>query len=529
MNDIKGLIITHARALWRRRWYAILIAWLVSCVGWGYVITLPDQYKSQARVYINTQSMLDPLLRGIAVQNNMQQQIDFMRRTLLSRPNLEQVIRTTDLGLRVENDQQMEALIDRLTRDIRLQSQGRDLLHISYTDHDPRIAQRVTQSVLNIFVESNLGENRADMENAQTFIENQVAEYERKLRQAEARLANFKAENMDLISGTGSFVSRAEAARNRVQEAERALEDSIAERNRLREQLAAIPEYISVESMPQVIVNGSVVRNPKADLAARIRDRESELDRMLSVYTEQHPDVIALQRQIEYLEAEYAEMEEAPVDGENGRQTTQVPNGLYEQIKLRLVEAEARVATNEKRLRRAQEDREAIESRAQAATEVEAKLADLNRDYGVVKSNYEALLSRRESASIAQAVDSDQEIQFRIVDAPQIPTQPSGPNRPLFMTVVILIGLGAGGGFAFLLAQMDDSFSTTSKLRDTYGLPVLGAVSAIVGKAHRRWRRTELAGFATSVLVLCAIYGALVVTNPKLPDGLSNFNFSGLI
>lgn len=532
MNDIRSKLLTHARALWRRRWYAILVAWVVSCLGWAYVVTMPDEYESSARVYVNTETMLEPLLKGIAVSYNMNQQLTFMKQTLLSRPNLTQVVRTTDLGLQVENDRDMEGLVERLSTQINIRSEGQNLLSISYSDDDPRLAQRVTQSLLNIFVENNLGENRADMENAQTFLENQVAEYERKLRQAEKRLADFKSENLDFISDTGTFVARAESARQQLLTAQRALEDSIAERNRLREQLAAVPEYLTVESAPQVVVNGQGGIGPRAALAGRIQERQSDLDRLLSVYTDQHPDVLALKRQIESLQQQYDQMEDDPESGGGTsveRRTTQVPNSLYEQVKLRLVEAEARVASNERRVRQAETDMARSEELAKTAPEVEARLSDLNRDYGVIKSNYEALLARRESASIAQAVDTKKDVQFRIVDPPEVPSIPSGPNRPLFLSIVVLAGIGGGVGFALLLSQMDDSFSSVGRLREAYGLPVLGAVSSIVSKGNRRWHATELAGFAASFVILCGIYAVLVMTNPKLSLDLSNLSLSQLL
>ncbi|MBL26775.1 MAG: chain-length determining protein [Rhodospirillaceae bacterium] len=535
MNDIRSKLLTHARALWRRRWYAILVAWVVSCLGWAYVVTMPDQYESSARVYVNTETMLEPLLKGIAVSYDMNQQLAFMKQTLLSRPNLTQVVRTTDLGLQVENDRDMEQLIEKLSKEISIRSEGQNLLSIAYTNDNPRLAQRVTQSLLNIFVENNLGENRADMENAQTFLENQVAEYERKLRQAEKRLADFKAENIDFISDTGTFVARAETARQQLLNAQRALEDSIAERNRLREQLASVPEYLTVESAPQVVVHGQgpTGASPREVLGGRIQERQADLDRLLSVYTDKHPDVLALKRQIESLQQQYDQMEDTPVAADGTptveRRTTQVPNSLYEQVKLRLVEAEARVASNERRVRQAEADAARSEELAKTAPEVEAKLADLNRDYGVIKSNYEALLARRESASIAQAVDTKKDVQFRIVDPPEVPSIPSGPNRPLFLSIVVLAGIGGGVGFALLLSQMDDSFSSVARLREAYGLPVLGAVSSMVSKGNRRWHATELAGFAASFVILCGIYAVLVVTNPKLSLDLSNLSLSQLL
>ncbi|MDP6564249.1 MAG: Wzz/FepE/Etk N-terminal domain-containing protein, partial [Alphaproteobacteria bacterium] len=193
MGDLRAQILAAIRALWRRRWYIVGIAWALCLVGWTVVLLLPDQFESKTRIYVDTETMLAPLLSGIAVASNLDSQVAFMNRTLLSRPNLSQVVRMADLDLSVSNEREMEALLDRLSRDISVRSQGADLFSISYTHNSPQIAQRVVQSLVNIFVEDNLGQNRSEMEKARAFLEAQIAQYERQLRNSEKRLAEFKA------------------------------------------------------------------------------------------------------------------------------------------------------------------------------------------------------------------------------------------------------------------------------------------------------------------------------------------------
>src|SRR5690606_11795448 len=126
------------------------------------------------------------LLSGITISAfNLDQKILYMKRTLLSRPNLAKVVRATDMDLAIKNEQEMERLLDELEKDIQVRSQGQDLFTISYTHRNPQTAQRVVQSLLNIFVESNLGENRTEMEKARAFVESQIAQYERQLAEAE--------------------------------------------------------------------------------------------------------------------------------------------------------------------------------------------------------------------------------------------------------------------------------------------------------------------------------------------------------
>ena len=538
MGDLRTQILAILRAVWRRRWIIAGIAWGLCLVGWFVVLNMPDRYQSRTRIYVDTQTMLAPLLRGLTVAPNLNQQVAFMKRTLLSRPNMLEIIRMTDLDLTVENEAEMDALIQSVAERISIRSQGRDLFTIAYESEDPKLAQRVVQSLVNIFVENNLGENRSDMEKARAFLEAQLAVYERQLQEAERRLADFKASNLEFGRGAGGYVGKRQNATAALERAEAEYQDAIALRDQLREQIATVPQYLEVDAAPQVIFNnGQAANSPLAELERRIQDTERQIVLLLGRYTDAHPDVIAARRQIEYLNQQLADEEErllAAAEGEGdeldaGGAKTKVPNALYEHIKLRLVDAESQVTTRERQLKRSREERDYYEKMATTAPLVEARLAGLNRDYSVIKKNYEQLLARRESAKIAQAVDAETDIQFRIVDPPEVPTIPVGPNRPFFMTVVLAAGLGAGIAFAYLLSQMDVSFHNAASLRDTFGLPVLGAVSAIVSNSSRRRQHAGLAGFAVACTCLLLVFGGLIVFETPVRQNMFQIEFAQLL
>src|SRR5882672_8798494 len=115
MSDLREQLLSIAAAVWRLRWWGVLVAWVVCLAGWAVVIVIPNRYEAQARIYVDTDTLLEPLLRGLTVRPNMDQQVQIMERTLLSRPNIEQVLRATDLELRVETPLQRDALVERVT------------------------------------------------------------------------------------------------------------------------------------------------------------------------------------------------------------------------------------------------------------------------------------------------------------------------------------------------------------------------------------------------------------------------------
>ena len=153
--------------------------------------------------------------------------------------------------------------------------------------------------------------------------------------------------------------------------------------------------------------------------------------------------------------------------------------------------------------------------------QVEAELSRLSRDYEIVKRGYEELRQRQESARLASDMETKaQKVQFRIVDPPKLPLKPSGPNRPLFMAVVLVAGLGAGLAFAFLLGQVNSTFQTVQRLRLTFALPVLGCVTAITSVGERRRRRRELLGFGLVAASLIVAFGGLLMVEVMGANGL---------
>ena len=163
MQEIFHQVLGYLREMWLRRWVGLAIAWLVATIGIAIVFRIPDRYEASARVFVDTQSLLKPLLAGLAIQPNVDQQVAMMSRTLISRPNVERVVRMADLDLRVQNAAEREALIESVFKSIRLSGNTTsNLYNIAFRDENPERARSVVQSLLTIFVESSLGSKRED-------------------------------------------------------------------------------------------------------------------------------------------------------------------------------------------------------------------------------------------------------------------------------------------------------------------------------------------------------------------------------
>jgi len=206
MYEIIEQLLDYLRGIWRHRWYVLGCAWLVCLIGWAVVYQLPDQYKASARIFVDTQSVLRPLMRGLAIDADPGAQIGLVSRTLLSRPNLEKIARLTDMDIQATDPEALDRLLSRLQSQIELGPAGRDsnMYNIGHTDRDPQRAKNVVQAVVTVFAENLLGDTRQDTDTAQRFLDRQISEYEARLAEAEDRLREFKLKNMGLMPSEGA-------------------------------------------------------------------------------------------------------------------------------------------------------------------------------------------------------------------------------------------------------------------------------------------------------------------------------------
>jgi len=484
------------------------VSWMIALGGAYVVFTIPDQYESSARIYVDTESLLAPLLQGIAIPNDPRRQIKMMQDTLLSKPNLRKVALASDLDLDATTPADLDKVITSISDHTLIEPESSTLFKVSYIDSDPQTAKNVVQALLNIFVESNLGQNRSEMESARSFIEKQIALYEKKLKEAEHRMAAFRAKNADIL-GTTNFAQRLQAKKTLLEQATFDYSDAVSKRDQLRAQLQATSRMVSMETAPQVVVGGQGALTT----LQRIRLVQSQLDDLLLQYTEGHPDVIAARRQLNRLVDQFNREQSGEGPGglpSNLTNTSKLPNPIYDEIQIRLIDAEAATAQTKRRLDQIKKEMDQLQEYATIAPALDAEMSDISRDYSVIKKNYDQLLARRESARISQAVESDTEsVKFQIVEPPEVPTSPVSPNRPLFLGALLMIAIGAGGGAAFLRTQVEDTFYTPEQLENAFQIPVLGTVTQVLNVQEGAKRAAKTLGFLVASGVFFAFFVAL--------------------
>ncbi|HET7033708.1 MAG TPA: XrtA system polysaccharide chain length determinant [Casimicrobiaceae bacterium] len=512
MDDLFKQAIALVRGMWQRRWIGLAAAWIVGIAGVFVIMRLPDVYEASARIYVDTQSVLKPLMQGLAVQPNVDQQVMILSRTLISRPNVEKLVRMADLDLAVKTKAEHDATVDGLTKSLRIESLGRDNLYtLAYRDSQPERAKRVVQSLTSIFVESNLGDKRKDSDAAKKFLDEQIKVYEKKLEEAENRLKDFKIRHMSSQESVGKdYFTRLNELTLQLNQSRLELREAEQSRDTIKREISGEEPILMPEDTPASIANANASASvPEID--GRLEAMKRNLDNLLQKYTDQHPDVVGARRVIQELEEQKAQILAARRKSA-GPGTKSGPsmagNPVYQQLKVSLAESEATVAQLRTRVAEYESRYARLKDSAKVMPQMEAEFAQLNRDYDVHRKNYEVLVSRRESAEMSGEMDAVAGADFRLIDPPRVSPQPVAPNRLLLLFLAFAAALGAGALASFVASQIWPTFFDQRALREQTGLPVLGSVSMILGEAQKRRERRGLIGFLSGTFALVGSYGA---------------------
>jgi len=515
MQAIVDRLVTELRGAWRFRRHALVTAWGVCLLGWLIVFAIPDVYEAHARVNVDTRTPLRTVVQGLAVENDVESQLNAVRQALLGRPNLEKVAQKVGLDQSVttpaEKDELLRELGSRidisleptLNRDPRIPN---TFYRISYTDNDRQVAFGVVDVLLNTFVESTMGAERTGTKSAQQFLRDQLHEYDARLAEAEERLAAFKKKNVGLVPGPnqGDFFSRLQAEIQEIKRLQGLIRVADNRRMELERQLRGETPFVPALS---AATSGQGTEGPQTT-AARIQETQARLDDMLLRFTDKHPDVVAAREALKELRERQAQELEALKRGDPAVAAIARANAnpVYQNIQLQLNQTEVELATLRGQLSDHMKTEAELRKMASTVPEVEAEYARLTRDYDVTRAQYNSLLERLEQAKLSTDAEATGVVRFDIVDPTAASFHPIFPNRPLFLFAVLVVGLGAGGGIAWLLHQFKPVFVDSRSLSELTGLPVLGSISRTWLEEQQRKFRFGLVRYALASGLLFVVF-----------------------
>ncbi|HEY9093163.1 XrtA system polysaccharide chain length determinant [Parasphingorhabdus sp.] len=499
MNGLYDEFRIALHSVWNRRWLALAVAWGICVLGWLVVALIPNSYESKARISVDMQSILSDKV-GIESRDR-KRQMDRIQETLISTINLEKVVRATDLNLSVASDRELAGKVEVLRKKIEIKSDKDNIFEITanasagnLSDAENAVlAREIVQKLIDIFIETNLAGDRVETDQTLKFLDEQLAKREKSLREAEQKRVQFETENLGLLPGVGSISQRLEASRAELNQIDAQLASASTSLASLNGQLAGTPPTIATPGVAGGGVSGQLAQAEAELASARARG-----------WTDSHPDIIAMKNQIAALRRQ--------VDTKSGGPSYGAPNPAYSSLQSMRAERQASVAALQARKNTIEGDLAQLVSKQSLEPAVVAEMAQINRDYDVLKAQYDKLLQDREQIKLRGEVETETDaVKIKVLDPPSSPRSPAAPNRPLLLAAVLFVGLGGGIGAAFAMGQVQTTYPTAGKLEKASGLPVIGSVSQVLTSSQRAIGQKKMRLFYSTAGALFGVFTLLMI------------------
>lgn len=465
----------------RRKWWIILPLLVTLSGGAFYVYVTPKTYRASTMILVESQRVPTSYVKP-TVTETLQSRLHTISQQIHSRTNIEKIIKEFGLAPQPADKNGPVARIKRKIRSwlhiadgsVRKKASTLDLVEnirhrievsirarnrafqISFEWHDPKVAADVANAIASQFIEQNL-QVREEMAMGTTrFLDSEVERLRQELQSKEKALEAFKKANMGMLPEQ--------------------LESNLTILNQLKDELNNLEQRLATEKQQaamlknQLALAGGPMVNIGWDSAGEmgnvgdspaLMDLEARLKELKTKYTDKHPDVVALKRRIERLQRE--EKNAAAEKDTAGLESMQGQGGLQEDalLKTQLEGFKQRVADYEQQIRKVRQQIKVYQDRVENTSKVELQLRNLERDYTTVNKRYQDLLSKKLNAQMAEELEKRQKgEQFKVIDAAVPPDKPFRPDLTVVAMMSLMLGLGLGGGLAFLRESLDPAFYT---------------------------------------------------------------------
>jgi polysaccharide chain length determinant protein (PEP-CTERM system associated) len=497
LNQILLLIYRH------RRW--VVASFVVfTLVALSAAYNWPKKYTTDTTVYIEEENILGPLMQGTAVQTDVVDRGRIAREILFGRQIMQEIL---SLGGWMEQNPtpvEQESIMNGIQARTNVTSVGKNLISIQYTDTNAERAYIITKGFADLFIQGSLTAKAMESKSAFEFIDMQVKEYEKKLKESEEALKKFHTENIDFREGAaGQTNQRITKYRSELEQLEQQLRESEIKRDSLKSQLSGESESAAGLSRSEQI-------------RKRIAELQSNLDSLRLSYHESYPDIVHIKTQIGELQEKLV-LEEKRI--RKARQNAKQNSGLYidenikatplyQQLQGDFYQTNTLIQTLKIRIDRTktllQEEIER-DSRINAAN---ATLASLTRDYNVNQDVYQDLLRRRENARVSMNLDQEhQGLAISISEPAYLPISPSGPRYLHIVMLGALLGIAVPIGIAYGIQTLFLRINRADDIQDEDEIYVVGELSHYTTVIEKSSRKKELYLLSSIVLIVVTIVG----------------------
>ncbi len=541
MGELKFQLQHYLAELWRRRWSILLVSCLVGAIGSFFAASARDVYTSKATVFVDTTSLMQKIVGRDFALSDPGVVIENVRKSMYARPNIEEVIRRTDLDLTLNDKRDWEALVSTLSTEMSLKRQGRDFYNIEFSSGDPRKARDVVQALLDLFLEEGLVRTVADGEDKESvrrYVEGQLNDASTRLADVEARIAAHERQNRDALSGAPAVASEKRGIEAQLSqlESDRLLYQQ--ELNSLRSRLASTPPqvlervvqpqqqqraYIPPPNTTKLPIPQGPTPEEQQYLAfqAQASAVQGEVQQLLQRLTPQHPDVAAAQQRAANVQAQLNGLQaaaqqanaalqsriqqaiayNAQVDAEyrnwqiQSNQPIQQaqpreiygPNPAIADLRSQIDQRQGRLTVTERQIAQLRGKIPQLQATLAGQPEVLQAYQKMQSERDKYAAESERHRERLEKLIAIGDPNRQNFVEFRVIEPPQVAVTPAGPNRLVLFLGAGFMAIGAGIGTAFMRIQMSDNMPTITHMKNAFDLPVLGSIS-MIGTAGQKTR-----------------------------------------
>jgi protein tyrosine kinase modulator len=529
---IPGKVYTPDELLsiaWQRKWLLVLPLLATTLGAAGYARYLPDQYRSETVILVVPQRVPESYVRS-TVTMRIEDRLQSITQQVLSRARLERIIADFDLYPAMRRSGTMDAVVEQTRRDIDIPPPRGDSFRIAYTSDDPSRAMVVTERLASLFIEESLRDREVLAQGTNQFLETQLQDARGRLIAVEKRLEEYRRQHGNELP---TQVDSNLQAMNGEQMQLQALADSISrdrDRRWILDRTAAElaqPKAGGGDTRPAATASGAEQPQGSGQThAQQLEDARKQLQELEPRLKPTHPDVKRLRRLIADLQQKVdadaaAELARPSTDASSAGQAAaanrEATARQRREVQEEIENLDRQIGEKEQQQAQLKEVIAEYQRRIDAAPKRESELTELTRDYTTIQTLYSSLLSKNEDAKISANLERRQiGEQFRVLEPPRLPLNPSSPNRPRIVGFGALIGLALGVGLTVLIEYRDTTLKTDDDVVAALALPVLALVPVMQSAADlRRRRRRILVSIASAATAALSVAGLLAIWKMK--------------
>jgi len=483
--------------IYRRKDAAVAVFLVIAALTVYLAVSLPDVYRSSTLVLITPQKLPSNYVASTVTQN-IDQRIRTVAQQILGRTSLEKIVREFNLFPSVDSDAKIEERVEQMRRKINIEINKNDTFQLSYDSPSAQQSMQVTARLASLFVDENIRAREQQAAGTTTFMNTEVERLRKELEEQESIVNLYKSQHRN------DLPEQLDANLRTVEQMQRELDSGMLRLTSIEERRATIERQLAEAAVAGNDDKSGIARSILARAGIDVRVKELELLR--SRYSDKHPDVVRLMREIS---ATPPEAKATSIDGKSTLTQTVDRQGETLASEINLLR---------ERNKKLQSEIASYQARINNTPVRSIELAKITRNYDITLKKFQELLSKEFDSQLSENMEKTQRgEQFQIVDPARIPESPVAPNRMRIVLIGLLLGLAGAFGTAMLIEGFDGSIKGRDDLEGVADLSLVAVLPVVPTRGNLlalRQERMMLVLYSAGVLavgfVLIRMFGALL-------------------